>query len=84
MPCMSRFKGARLELAGTDLATQIEIEKLGDHFENRLDEAGFFHPPEKAPHMKRNLRNMWGRWGMTRSEVQTLHGALRQLVRPRD
>ncbi|PWE30158.1 RNA methyltransferase [Pararhodobacter marinus] len=80
----TQVEGARLELAGTDLATQIEIEKLGDHFENRLDEAGFFHPPEKAPHMKRNLRNMWGRWGMTRSEVQTLHGALRQLVRPRD
>ncbi|WP_370343637.1 RNA methyltransferase [Pararhodobacter marinus] len=80
----TQVEGARLELAGTDLATQIEIEKLGDHFEGRLEEAGFFHPPEKAPHMKRNLRNMWGRWGMTRSEVQTLHGALRQLVRPRD
>ena len=80
----TEVEGARLELAGTDLATQVEIEKLGDHFEGRLEEAGFFHPPEKAPHMKRNLRNMWGRWGMTRSEVQTLHGALRQLVRAKD
>lgn len=75
--------GARLELAGTDLATQVEIARLGDHLEERLEATGFFFPPEKAPHMKRNLRNMLGRWGMTRSEVQTLHGILRQLVRGR-
>ncbi|MEZ5752718.1 MAG: RNA methyltransferase [Paracoccaceae bacterium] len=73
--------GARLELAGTDLATGIEVQKLGDHLEERLDAAGFFFPPEKAPGMKLNLRNMLSRWGMTRSEVQTLHGILRQLVR---
>ncbi|MFN4099021.1 MAG: RNA methyltransferase [Pararhodobacter sp.] len=76
-------EGVRLELAGTDLATQIEIEKLGAHFEEKLDATNFFFPPEKAPHMKLNLRNMLGRWGMTRSEVQTLHGILRQLVRSR-
>ena len=75
--------GARLELAGTDLASAVEIEKLGDHFEEKLDAARFFFPPEKAPGMKLNLRNMLRRWGMTRSEVQTLHGILRQLVRGR-
>ncbi|MCB1361847.1 MAG: RNA methyltransferase [Rhodobacter sp.] len=75
--------GARLELAGTDLASAVEIEKLGDHFEEKLDAARFFFPPEKAPGMKLNLRNMLKRWGMTRSEVQTLHGILRQLVRGR-
>jgi tRNA/rRNA methyltransferase len=26
--------------------------------EERLEAAGFFFPPEKAPGMKRNLRNM--------------------------
>lgn len=75
--------GARLELAGTDMASAIEIQKLGDHFEEKLEDAGFFYPPEKAPHMKLNLRNMFSRWVMTRSEVQTLHGILRQLVRGR-
>ncbi len=79
----SDVPGARLELAGMDLATGIELEKLGDHFEDKLGAAGFFHPPEKAPSMKLNLRNMLGRWGMTRSEAQTLHGILRQLVRGR-
>lgn len=77
----SDVPGARLELAGTDLASGLEVQKLGDHFEEKLDRAGFFFPPEKAPHMKLNLRNMLSRWGMTRSEVQTLHGILRQLVR---
>ncbi len=79
----SAVAGVRLELAGTDLASGIELQKLGEHFEDKLEAAGFFHPPEKVPHMKLNLRNMLGRWGMTRSEVQTLHGILRQLVRGR-
>ena len=77
----SNAPGLRLELAGNDLATGIEIEKLGDHFEQRLQDSGFFHPPAKVPSMKLNLRNMLTRWAMTRGEVQSLHGMLRQLVR---
>ncbi|KPQ08454.1 MAG: tRNA/rRNA methyltransferase LasT [Rhodobacteraceae bacterium HLUCCA12] len=68
-------------LAGTDFASAEEVEKLGDHLEDRLDAAGFFFPTQKAPGMKLNLRNMLTRWGLTRAEVQTLHGILRQLVR---
>lgn len=75
--------GARLELAGTDMASAIEVQRLGDHFEEKLEAAGFFFPAQKAPVMKRNLRNMLSRWVLTRSEVQTLHGILRQLVRGR-
>jgi len=75
---------ARIEnLAGTDFATAIEVEKLGDRFEASLAASNFFHPAEKAPMMKLNLRNMLTRWGLTRAEVQTLHGMLRQLVRGR-
>jgi len=76
----SQTPGVRLELAGSDLASAIEVQKLGDHFEDRLGDAGFFFPAEKAPSMKLNLRNMLSRWGMTRGEVQTLHGILRKLV----
>jgi len=70
-----------MEWAGTEPATAEEIEKLGDHFEKRLDEAGFFFPETKASGMKLNLRNLWSRLGLSRSEVQTFHGMLRQLVR---
>ena len=68
-------------LAGADPASRIEVEKLGDHFEEKLDAAGFFFPPEKAPNMKLNLRNMWSRMPFTRADVQTLHGMLRQITR---
>lgn len=70
-----------MAMAGTDFATAIEREKLGDHFEDRLSEAGFFHPPEKAQAMRLNLRNMWARLHLTRADVQTLHGMLRQILR---
>ncbi|NYS26313.1 RNA methyltransferase [Rhodobacteraceae bacterium 2376] len=69
------------ELAGTDLARAIEVERLGDHFEERLGAAGFFQPEQKAPGMKLNLRNMWTRLRLTRTDVQTLHGILRKLAR---
>lgn len=66
-----------------ELATGEMLSALGDHFEDRLEATGFFFPPEKAPGMKRNLRSMLARWGMTRAEVQLLHGVLRHLMRPR-
>jgi tRNA/rRNA methyltransferase len=62
-------------------APHIEIEHLARHWEERLEAVGFFFPPTKAEGMKLNLRNLWSRMPLTRAEVQTLHGALRQLVR---
>lgn len=70
-----------MALGRTELASRVEIARLGDHFEAELDAAGFFHPPARAEGMKRNLRNMWGRLGLTRAEVEALHGMLRQLLR---
>ena len=67
--------------AGEVAADRIEIEKLADHYEAKLDEAGYFFPPEKAPPMKLNLRNLWSRMALTRADVQVLHGMLRQLTR---
>ena len=67
-------------LARTEFANREEVEKLGDHFEERLDAAGFFFPPTKAAGMRLNLRNMWARLNLTRAEVQTFHGMLRQIA----
>jgi len=72
-----------MEMAKTEFVENIEIEKLGDHFEQRLQEAGFFFPETKAEGMRKNLRNMWARLPLTRADVQTLHGMLRQLLRAR-
>ncbi len=74
----------RVELAGGDWATQVEVEKLAEHYEDRLDQAGFFFPPAKAANMKMNLRNLWSRMPLTRADVQMLHGVLRQMVRWKD
>jgi tRNA/rRNA methyltransferase len=68
-------------LAGADWASHVEIEKLAEHYEARLDEAGFFFPATKAAAMKLTLRNLWSRMPLTRPDVQTLHGVLRQMVR---
>jgi tRNA/rRNA methyltransferase len=70
-----------MEMAKTVFVEGVEVEKLGDHFEERLEEAGFFFPEAKAEGMKVNLRNMWARLPLTRADVQTLHGMLRQIVR---
>ena len=81
---LRRAEGAEaavMEWAGTERASAAEIEKLGDHFEDRLETAGFFFPETKASGMKLNLRNIWSRLGLSRAEVQTFHGMLRQLVR---
>jgi tRNA/rRNA methyltransferase len=68
-------------MADTDWATHAEMEALSGHYEARMQEAGFFFPHHKAASMKENLRNMWSRMPMTRADVQTFHGMLRQIVR---
>lgn len=62
-------------------ASALEIEKLGDHYEETLERAGFFFPEKKAASMRLSLRNMWSRLPLTRAEVRILHGILRQVVR---
>ena len=70
-----------LEMAGTEPANQLEVEKLAEHFEDRLQTAGFFFPETKAAGMKITLRNLWSRMPLTRADVQMLHGMMRQMVR---
>lgn len=73
-----------LSMPTTDTASVIEVDKLADHYEQRLDESGFFFPETKAEGMKTHLRNMWSRMPLTRQDVQMLHGVLRQLLRKKD
>jgi tRNA/rRNA methyltransferase len=77
-------QGEEMAMAGTEFATSEEVARLADHFEERLDAAGFFFPETKVAGMKLNLRNLWSRMPLTRADVQTFHGMLRQIVRGRD
>jgi tRNA/rRNA methyltransferase len=72
---------AQVAMAGTDWASGAEVEHLALHYEERLEEAGFFFPDHKVASMKLNLRNMWSRMPLTRADVQMLHGIMRQVVR---
>jgi tRNA/rRNA methyltransferase len=74
----------RVEMARTEWATNQDVEKLAEHYEDRMQEAGFFFPEAKADGMKVNLRNMWSRMPFTRADVQMLHGMMRQMARWRE
>ena len=51
-----------------------------DYLEAALDERGFFRPAGKAPVMRRNMRNIFHRIGLTEQDIRTLRGALVRLV----
>jgi len=71
----------RVDMAGAAWADAIEVERLADHYEERLEAAGFFFPDHKAARMRLSLRNMWSRMPLTGADVRMLHGIMRQMVR---
>jgi tRNA/rRNA methyltransferase len=56
---------------------------LFEHLERELDEAGFFHPPEKRPSMSQNLRSALGKAHLSVQEVRTFRGVITALSRGR-
>ena len=51
-----------------------------DYLETELDRTGFFRPPGQQPVMRRNMRNIFHRIGLTEQDVRTLRGAIVRLV----
>lgn len=70
--------------AGEQPATLLEIERLGDHWEEKLTQARFFFPEDKAASMRLTLRNLWSRLPLTKADVQIFHGMVRQLTWRKD
>jgi len=70
----------QMAMAGADWAQAHEVEHLARHYEETLTQAHFFFPDHKAQSMKENLRNLWSRLPLTRTDVQMLHGMMRQMV----
>jgi tRNA/rRNA methyltransferase len=56
---------------------------LYEQLEKELDDAGFFHPPEKRPSMVRNLRVALGRSRFTDQEARTFRGVITALTKGR-
>ncbi len=61
-------------------ATQGEIDGLIGHFETELEYGRFYHPMEKAPLMRQNLRNIFMKARLTDQEVRTMRGVIKALV----
>jgi tRNA/rRNA methyltransferase len=78
---VSEITAESMDMTKAEWASGLEVEKLAEHFEQRLDTAGFFFPKTKAASMKVNLRNLWSRMPLTKADVQILHGTMRQMVR---
>lgn len=62
--------------APVDQAAMLE---LFEHLEGELEDAGFFHPPEKKPAMVRNLRVALGKARFTDQEARTFRGVITAL-----
>ncbi len=60
-------------------ATKADMLKLFEHLERELDDSGFLRVIEKRPSMVRNIRTTLQRAQLTRQEVATLHGMIREL-----
>ena len=61
-------------------ATQEELDAFFRHLDEELEHGRFFHPPDKAPLMKRNLRTAFQRAHLTEQEVRTLRGVVKALT----
>jgi tRNA/rRNA methyltransferase len=61
-------------------ATQEELEGMFQHLEQELEHGRFFHPMDKAPLMKRNLRALFLRARLTQQEAQTMRGVIKALT----
>lgn len=61
-------------------AEKAKLIEFLERLENILLQMGFFHPPEKAPGMRRNLRAIFDRASLTDQELRTLHGVVSALL----
>jgi tRNA/rRNA methyltransferase len=71
----------RVERTAGRPATQVEVDRLIDGLEARLEAVGFFFPEIRKERMEANLRNLIRRLELTETDVRTLHGVFRALQR---
>jgi tRNA/rRNA methyltransferase len=78
--------GPDLPFAGSNeirLADKADLLRLFDHLESALDDAGFFRPTERRPHMVLALRAILQRAELSEQDVRTLRGVVAAFQRPR-
>ena len=80
---LSGMEGAALPFSAEIAAQAPRDQLIGmfEHLEAALDDAGFFRPSEKRPHITLAIRAMLQRAGLTEQEVRTLRGMIAALER---
>lgn len=71
--------GRRLVTNSTRPAERAELMNFFDHLERELVACGFLRNAEKRPSMARNIRNIFLRADLTKQEIKTLHGIVKDL-----
>ncbi|MFO1187021.1 MAG: TrmH family RNA methyltransferase [Alphaproteobacteria bacterium] len=61
-------------------ASRDEVYHLFDALEAELDQCGFLFPPDKRPHMVRNIRTTLLRASLTDQDVRTWRGIIKALA----
>ncbi|MEL6830175.1 MAG: TrmH family RNA methyltransferase [Pseudomonadota bacterium] len=75
---IGRWEGEKI---GVDPpAPKEDLIRMFEHLEAELERAGYFHPPDKTPLMKTNIRNAFVRGNWTMQEVRTFRGAIKALA----
>lgn len=64
----------------TKPASAGDLQKLFDHMERELEEAGYFRSDQRRSMMRRNLRNIFTRSELTHEEVSTMRGVVKALA----
>ncbi|MEO6114519.1 MAG: RNA methyltransferase [Sphingomicrobium sp.] len=64
-------------------ATMAELEGLIGHFDELLDKAGYFFPPERSAVTRTTIRTILTRALWSGREVKALRGMIRTIARPR-
>ena len=63
-------------------APQFELDGMIGQFDDMLESAGHFYPPDRAHIDKRTIRSLLTKPGWSAQEVRTLRGMLRSLAAP--
>lgn len=69
-----------MPMLDTKPATAGELQKLFDHMEDELEEAGYFRSDQRRSMMRRNLRNIFTRSELTHEEISTMRGVIKALA----
>ncbi len=75
--------GPERATAGDEPASVGEVAGLIAHLDRALEAAGYFHPPARAPAMRRTLAGILARARLSAQDVRTLRGMVAALESPR-